>query len=198
LCLRPLTLADGPRLRDLVGDRRVAATTAQIPHPYPDGAAEAYIRTHEPAAAAGTAFTFGVTLTGTRTPGRENDPSETGYLVGAIVLRVTEDPDERRGELGYWVGVPYWNKGFATEAVRAVLDFGFSRRHLHRITAYHFCNNPASGRVLQKVGMTYEGTLRAHQFKWGEYLDVALYGLLDDEWERLRKPKKAAVALQPA
>ena len=53
---------------------------------------------------------------------------------------------------------------------------------LHRVVAEHFASNPASGRVMQKLGLTYEGTLRRHFNKWGEFLDVAVYGILEPEW----------------
>lgn len=73
-----------------------------------------------------------------------------------------------RAELGYWISIPYRNKGYASEAVRAVIEYGFSKLNLKRIQAVHSINNPASGRVLEKAGMTYEGTLR-------------LYNGIDDE-----------------
>ena len=78
-------------------------------------------------------------------------------------------------------GVPYWNRGYCTEAARAVVAFGFSAWGMHRIQARHYTNNPASGRVMEKIGMTYEGCLRQCVQKWGEYLDVCIYGILEEE-----------------
>ncbi len=76
--------------------------------------------------------------------------------------------------MSYWLGVPYWNQGYGTEAVNAVLAYEFNQWHLHRIYAPHFLNNPASGRVLQKVGMTYEGRMREHyQPRWARIHRVA-------------------------
>jgi RimJ/RimL family protein N-acetyltransferase len=69
--------------------------------------------------------------------------------------------------------------------VREVLKYGFEVLELERIFASHFVNNPASGRILQKVGMKHEGTLRRHILKWGEYLDLELYALLASDY-RLR------------
>jgi RimJ/RimL family protein N-acetyltransferase len=183
LCLRPFTLEDALRVQHLAGDRRIAAVTARIPYPYPDGAAESWIAAHGPAAERGEAFDFAITLTGTRTPGRENDPADTGHVVGAVGVIMAGEPGEARAALGYWIGTPYWNKGFATEAARAVVDFAFSRRHLHRLTADHLAVNEASGRVMQKLGMVREGVLRSHISKWGEYHDLVCYGLLRTEWE---------------
>lgn len=67
-----------------------------------------------------------------------------------------------RAELGYWISIPHRNKGYASEAVRAVIEYGFSSLNLKRIQAVHDINNPASGRVLEKAGMVYEGTLRQY------------------------------------
>jgi ribosomal-protein-alanine N-acetyltransferase len=107
LCLRPLSLADAPRLQELAGDKRVAQMTALIPHPYPDGDAEKFIRTTADAAAADAQFTWAVTLAGTRTPGREHVIGETGHLIGVMGIGRHGAPEHGRGTLGYWIGVPY-------------------------------------------------------------------------------------------
>jgi RimJ/RimL family protein N-acetyltransferase len=187
-------------VQHLAGDRRVADTTLNVPHPYNDGMAEAWIDGHAFGAAAGRQFDFAITLAGTRTPGREQDVTDTGHLIGTVSLTMTGDRGNERAELGYWIGVPYWNKAFATEASHAVLRFGFERRKLHRILARHFTINPASGRVMQKLGMTPEGVLREHQRKGDAFLDVAVYGILAGEWiERQRTHKlRREPALQPA
>ncbi|HVS73312.1 MAG TPA: GNAT family protein [Phycisphaerae bacterium] len=193
LVLRPFTRSDAVRVQELAGDRRIAAVTAHIPHPYPAGVAETWIASHQPAAQMHGRFTFAITLAGTRTPGRELDLGDTGHLIGSIELRSAEDPDERAATLGYWLGVPYWNRGFVTEAARAVLAFGFERRRLHRIAACHVAQNTASGRVLQKLGMLREGVQRHAVSKWGEWQDLVHYALLGEEWEALtRRPAKSA------
>jgi RimJ/RimL family protein N-acetyltransferase len=179
-------LADAKRVQFLAGDRRIAAMTATIPHPYPDGAAETWINSLPALAEAGKGFVFGVTLAGTRTPGRENDPTDTGHLIGTVFVGQHGSPANARGVLGYWIGVPYWNKGFATEAANAVLGYGFTRRGFNRIGADHFAHNPASGRVMEKLGMTREGVLRQYCEKWGHYLDVVTYSILHEEW-RVRR-----------
>jgi RimJ/RimL family protein N-acetyltransferase len=199
LCLRALGLEDAPRIEELAGDVRIAQTTASIPHPYPAGGAEKWLKTLPPLLAQGSLFVFGITLTGTRTPGRENDPADTGHLVGTVGLTITGDPEQERGELGYWIGVPYWNKGFATEAARAVVDFAFARRHLHRLVAHHFSENPASGKVLEKEGLTREGIFREHFFRMGAFHDVVCYGILRTEWEAryLHRTRRYIAARQP-
>ncbi len=168
LLLRPLTLADAADVQRLAGAREIASTTAVIPHPYEDGMAEEWISTHAPALAEGRSITYAITL------------AETGDLCGAIGLSLT--PEHQRAELGYWVGVPYWGRGYCTEAALAVRDLGFSELGLHRVEAVHLARNPASGRVMQKIGMRHEGTLREHVLKWGVFETIECYAILRSEW----------------
>jgi RimJ/RimL family protein N-acetyltransferase len=181
LVLRPFVASDAPRVRELAGDHRVAAFTLRIPHPYPEGAAEAFIASHAAAADKGN-YHFAITLAGTRTPGREFDLGDTGHLVGTVALTTVGNPEDASAELGYWIGVPYWNKGFATEAARALLAFGFRARGFHRIAAMHFAENTASGRVMQKLGMLREGVLRHAAYKEDQWRDLVVYSLLENEW----------------
>lgn len=101
-------------------------------------------------------------------------------LMGAIGLEFNHQ--SRLAELGYWIGVPYWNKGYTTEAARALLEYGFNTLGLNRIQARHMTNNPASGRVMQKLGMTYEGTHRQATRRFGEYQDLAVYAILRGQY----------------
>lgn len=172
LILRPLTLGDAPDVQRLAGAREVAATTLNIPHPYEDGMAEAWIGTHQAAFDAGRLVTLAVTL------------REGGALIGGMGLRM--ELDSARAEMGYWIAVPHWNQGYCTEAARAMLRYGFEERGLHRIGATHLGSNPASGRVMQKIGMTYEGRLRDYVVKWGRFEDLVHYGLLRGAWEARR------------
>jgi len=197
LILRPFTLADAARIQHLAGNIKVASTTLNIPHPYPDGAAESWINTHQPQAEAGENFVFAITLAGTRTPNRELDPSDTGHLIGAINLATHADTNT--AELGYWLGAPYWNKGFTTEAANAALQFAFTRRHVDAVIARHCTANPASGRVMEKLAMTREpGTSFVE--KAGVPLELNKYALTRDQWSRRQyihrwKPLRPARAL---
>ncbi|HKG93136.1 MAG TPA: GNAT family protein [Gemmatimonadaceae bacterium] len=92
--------------------------------------------------------------------------------------------EHARGELGYWVGAGMWGRGYATEAARAVVSFGFATLGLNRIQARHFLRNPASGRVLQKLGMRCEGMHRQAYRRWGRFEDVAVYAILASEASR--------------
>jgi RimJ/RimL family protein N-acetyltransferase len=160
LVLRPLTIDDAADVQRYASAYEIAANTLSIPHPYPVGGAEEWIRNHE-------GETFAIAL-------REGD------FIGTIGLRIK--PDDNRAELGYWIGVPYWGHGYAAEAARAMLAHGFDTLHLNRIFASHFSRNPASGRVLEKIGMKYEGTRRQHHRKWDEYLDAVMYAMLRNEF----------------
>jgi RimJ/RimL family protein N-acetyltransferase len=167
LILRPFTLADAPDVQRYVSDRDVAAMTLSIPHPYPDGGAETWIGTHAAKYADGQRVSFAIT---------ERD---TGTLVGAIGLHVKSA--HGRAELGYWIGKPFWGRGYATEAGRAVIQFGFEVLGLNKIHAAVFTKNPASDRVIRKLGMKWEGRLREHDLKWGAYEDIDVYAVLAKE-----------------
>lgn len=164
LVLRPFRTADADRVQRLAGDRAVADTTLNIPYPYEDGLAEKWISNHRDWFEQNEQAIFAVTL---RTD---------GLLIGAVGLRIDREDD--RAELGYWLGRPYWGHGYCTEAVQSLIAFGFGPLALNRIEAHHFVRNPASGRVMQKVGMTREGRLRQFAKKWDAYEDVDLYAIL--------------------
>lgn len=167
LGLRSFSVADAAAVQHLAGDRKVAVSTLSIPHPYPDGLAENWIRTHPRDFERKKAVTFAITLA-----------NQT--LCGAIGLGLV--PEFDLAELGYWIGVPYWGHGYCTEAAEAIVAYGFETLKLHRIQSTHFSDNPASGRVMQKLGMSYEGCRRQHTLKWGEFKDITLYGLLYEDW----------------
>lgn len=162
LLLRPFTAADAPVVRKLAGEEEVARNTLAMPFPYLEGMAESWISTHLTDFNDGKSVIWAITL------------KDTGEVAGAIGLSL--QLHFLLADMGYWIGKQYWNKGYCTEAVRKVLDFGIRQMNLHKISASHFGNNPASGRVMQKAGMTYEATLRSHMFHWNEYKDLVYYG----------------------
>jgi [ribosomal protein S5]-alanine N-acetyltransferase len=141
LLLRPFALEDAARVQFLAGDARIAAVTANVPHPYLDGIAERWIATHQENWERGELAAFAVTQ------------KESGLLIGCIsIMRCNQEP-----EIGYWIGVEYWNNGYATEACLAITDFATSALTLTRLCARHLSRNPASGRVLVKAGFTHVG-----------------------------------------
>lgn len=169
LTLRAYAPSDIPALMPLIGAREVAATTLRIPHPFTDSDARSFMTATQEELANGSALRLAVVLRGSDT------------LCGGAGLRI--EPDHRRAELGYWIGVPYWGNGYATEAAEAMVKHGFETLGLHRIFASHVTNNPASARVLKKIGMRYEGRHRGHILKWGEFLDLDMYGMVASDTE---------------
>jgi RimJ/RimL family protein N-acetyltransferase len=178
LMLRAFRMDDAPRVRALAGEREIAANTTHIPHPYEEGLAEAWIGAQAERRSRDEAVVFAVQLRGDLDSGSD-DTLRPGELVGAVGLEL--DQENRQAELGYWIGKPYWGRGLATEAARAVLRYGFEDLRLNRVHANHFLHNASSGRVLEKIGMVREGCRREHVRKWGRFLDVVLYGVLADE-----------------
>jgi RimJ/RimL family protein N-acetyltransferase len=170
LRLRPFRQSDAPDILRLVGDREVAATTLRIPHPYEEGMAEAWLAVQEEELEQGRGVHFAIL--------RRSDEA----FVGAIGLSLQSE--HARAELGYWIGRPYWHQGYATEAAAAVIRYGFDVLGLNRILAHHMARNPASGRVMQKLGMQREGLLRQHVWKWGQFEDVVVYAILREEIDR--------------
>ena len=172
LTLRPFVPDDAFDVERLAGAREIADTTLNIPHPYPHGGAAQWIALHGPAWNEGTSVTFAVVT------------NETGKLVGAVSLTIKRE--FARGELGYWIAKDHWSSGFATEASEAILEFGFGALGLHRIQAHHLVRNPASGRVMQKLGMQQEGIERDAVIKWGRHESIVLYSILEPEWRESR------------
>ncbi len=132
--------------------------------------AEEWISTHLPKHEAGELVNFAITVV------------ESGLLIGAIGMTI--NARFRRAELGYWVGKEYWNRGYCTEASRAVIEYGFRELGLNKIVAHHISRNPSSGRVMTKCGMKKEGSFREHVFKAGRYEDLEGYGILRSDWEK--------------
>jgi ribosomal-protein-alanine N-acetyltransferase len=125
------------------------------------------------------------------------DPNRTSYelainvkpgsvAVGAIGVRV-KSAENREGELGYVLHPVYWGKGYVAEAAQRMLEFGFEELKLHRISAFASPENAASLRVLMRLGMRHEGTLRQNVRVKHGYRDSALHAILSDEWRATPK-----------
>lgn len=183
LVLRPFELGDASRVRELAGDRDVAATTRLIPHPYPEGMAEAWISTLPTGYQAGRGASFAMVL-------------KEGPLIGSIGLMVSQA--DQHAEMGYWVGKEYWNRGFCTEAAKAVLEYAFETLRLERVFANYMARNLASGRVLAKIGMRIEGCLRRHRGKWGQFEDLMVCGVLRGEFVAARAASRVQLGAADA
>ena len=110
----------------------------------------------------------------------------TGIVIGTIGFIWYSD-ENRSAELGYSFSREYWNRGFATQALQAVIDALFRSLPVNRLEAQHDVRNPASGRVMEKCGLRQEGILRSRILNKGEYVDVALYALLRSDWENAQR-----------
>ena len=165
LVLRPLVAADAGAIERHAGRFEVAGTTVNIPHPYPPGGAAAFIAAQHDAWREDRGATWAVTL----------DGALIGLIGSPQLVRA-----HARTRLGYWIAPEEWNRGYATEAARAFIDWAVADG-FHRIEADHLSRNPASGRVMQKVGMVHEGRLRAYYRRFDVFEDVELYALIAGE-----------------
>ena len=139
LTLRPIELEDAARVIIFTREPDIARMVSVMPNPQPLIAAEGYILISMARRALGRDFVFAIDLPG-------------AGLVGVVGAH----PKPDRVEIGYWVGKPYWGRGYATEAARAAADFA-AALGVGPVTARHFADNPASGRVLAKAGFVYTG-----------------------------------------
>ncbi len=169
LALRELRDSDASAVARGAGDKRVANYLIQVPSPYPVSLAKRWVIGRREWWDLGRGLTLAVT--------RRDEPDR---LLGTVSLR--RYVRDRRAEIGYWLAVPAWGQGIATEAVRAIVDFGFRELVLARIYAQVIAGNDSSIRVLEKIGMAREGVKRQHVRKGHRLHDVVLFGLLRGEW----------------
>jgi ribosomal-protein-alanine N-acetyltransferase len=173
LRLRAFATTDIPRLVALANDYEVASKTLNIPHPYTEADAHHWLHLTQQGAAQQSAYSFALELLA------------TGEFIGGMGLTLERRFD--RAEVGYWLGRPHWGLGLATEALAAVLHFGFDVLKLNKLYATHFAGNLASGRVMQKNSMVKEGELMQHAKRDGQYHDLWQYRLTSYEYTQLRK-----------
>ena len=150
LLLRPPRPSDAGALGHYCNDPRLARMTSNIPHPYPPGAAEAYLESIASGRLDEEVWVMDAT------------PAEWSEVVGLITFR------PKTGEIGYWVGVPFWGTGFASEAVEGLVDHLFRTRGVGRITAEVQAENEGSLRVLEKAGFRRTGEKRLYSVARGE------------------------------
>lgn len=106
---------------------------------------------------------------------------ETNEAIGSISIVKLEDKN-KSCEIGYCIGSKYWNQGITTEAFQNVIDYLFREVGINRICAKHDIENIASGQVMKKCKMTYEGTLREVKFSNNRFCSLSVYSLLKNEW----------------
>ncbi len=106
----------------------------------------------------------------------------TNELIGNCGIRL-DRPNDFQADIGYELDPKHWNRGYATEAAHAIVDFGFSRFRLHRVWSWCVADNVGSAHVLEKLGMRREGELRQSEFYRGRWWDTWMYAILEDEWQ---------------
>ena len=169
LVLRPFTMEDVPGVVEFAGSEETYRGTLCMPRPYTEEDAVKWISSHNSQFFNGTGMESAITF--------------NRQFMGVVGLSINKE--HNRAEIGYWLGKPYWGKGYTTEAVRAIVRYAFEELELNRITSRHFPHNPASGKVLEKAGFTKEGFLRSEYLKDGKYLDAVVFGYLRQDFRRV-------------
>lgn len=168
LILNQFEVNDIPTLIQYAGDEKIAATTLHLPHPYEEKHAIAWLNMTRQGFEQQKQFSFAIRL------------KATGEFAGGIGIHV--DTANNKAEIGYWIAVPFWGNGYATEANKAILKFGFDTLQLNKIFASHMESNLPSGKVLQKSGMTQEAVLKDEVRKAGQYISLVQYRLTREEF----------------
>ena len=145
-------------------DENIYKTLLNPPYPYTQENAETWLKTREKSKEKGD-YCFKIIN------------KKNNKIIGHISLDCRNNP--KTAEVGYWIEEESWKNGYATEALKAIIKFGFETLELHKICSAYYKDNPASGRVMQKCNMEYEGTQKEQIFKNGIYHDKVLYGIIN-------------------
>jgi RimJ/RimL family protein N-acetyltransferase len=165
LVLRLFQQSDAEAVTKLCNNYNIYKNTLYLPYPYSIEDALSWIEHHLDNFKANKSYEFAIT------------DKESRELYGAIAL--SNNQNFNNGEIAYWIGEEFWGNGYATEAAQAILQFAFNEKQYHKVFARHFNSNPASGRVLQKLGMKQEGILIDHVRKGNQYEDLVYYGIIN-------------------
>lgn len=176
LTLRKVQADDIPFLIKYANNKAISGNILNVPHPYGEEDAIFWINFVLQGFKNKERFVFAIIS-------RENNE-----FVGAIGLHLGGKHDT--AEMGYWIGEPFWSQGIMTEAVKAVLKFGFEELGLNKIYATHFTDNMASGKVMVNNGMVKEGELKDHYKVDDIYKSVIQYRLLKQEYEEMKTATK--------
>lgn len=179
LFLRPGWAEDAPALAEAINDAAIARMLARVPHPYGLEDARAFL-------AAAQAGDLPSLLIFRRTAGQPR-------LVGGAALTRDGSDDARAAQLGYWIARPYWGLGYATEAARGILAIGFDSLRLTDVTACHHLDNPASGRVLDKLGFVATGVSPSFSLARDAAIPARTYRLSREAWQAPRCRREPAL-----
>ncbi|QSX07367.1 GNAT family N-acetyltransferase [Sedimentibacter sp. zth1] len=165
LLLRMFRSEDAEVVAKLCNNYNVTKSTLNLPYPYSIECALEWFEKHEENFVDDKLYTFAII------------DKNTGELFGCISL--SNNKVHKNGEIGYWIGEEYWGNGYATEATKSMIEFAFDVQEYHRVIARHFVSNPASGRVMQKAGMKYEGEFIDHIYKNDKFESLANYAIVN-------------------
>ncbi|MEM1134226.1 MAG: GNAT family protein [Bacteroidota bacterium] len=168
LILDKIIATDIPNIVQFAGDKKISQTTLNIPYPYNEEDAIFWINLANQGFKGETRYIFAIRL------------ALNNEFIGGISLGIERRFD--RAELGYWLAVPFWNKGFMSEAAKRIVKFGFEVLNLNKILSTHIVENPASGKVMINCGMVKEGELRQHVKKEEKYFDLIQYSITKSEY----------------
>ena len=171
LILRPFKKTDYKKVYEICSDYELVKTTLNIPYPYTEQFAKDFIDCCKQSLKEKKIYELAVCF-------KDNENT----VVGCIKLC----PERaKRAEIGYWIDRKFWGQGIATEAAKAIINFGFENLKLNSIYARHFDMNPASGKVMKKCGMKYVGIMRQHESRFDKFYDVIYYDILADDWKNI-------------
>ncbi|MDG4850674.1 GNAT family N-acetyltransferase [Peribacillus frigoritolerans] len=165
LVLRIFQKSDAVAVTKLCNNYNIYKNTLYLPYPYTIEDALSWIEHHLDNFYANKSYEFAIT------------DKESGKLYGAIAL--SNNQKFNNGEIAYWIGKKFWGNGYATEAAQAILHFAFEEKQYHKVFARYFNSNPASGRVMQKLGLKKEGILIDHVRKENRFEDLVYYGIIN-------------------
>lgn len=161
-CVRSLVGTDAESIATYANNRRISINLRdRFPYPYTRADAEGF-------------------LAAARAQQLETDfaIASRSEVIGGIGFHPQSDVHRLTAEVGYWLGEPFWGRGIATAALRALTEWVFATTPLVRLYAHVFEWNPASARVLEKAGFTLEGRMRSSVIKDGKIIDQLMYGIL--------------------
>ena len=167
--LRTIESKDIDSITKYCKDRLVSRWLLRVPYPYKRKDAEDFIKRNRKKELKGEARRFGIEI--------------DGEIVGVCSLE-SIDLKNKNAELGYWLGKPFWKKGYMTEAVKMVVEYGFKKMKLERIYASALDVNIGSQKVLKKLGFKKEGISRKEIFKNNRWYNRLWFGLLKDEYKK--------------
>ncbi len=159
LLLRSFLNKDAKHVQELAGNFKIAKTTLNIPHPYKDGMAKEWIKTHQKKFEENSQITFAITS------------KKTNHLIGSISLMAIK---EKQAEIGYWIGEPFWGQGYCTEATKALINYAFTKQGLIKLVADHLSSNSASGKVMKKSGI-HRVASKQIKDRFGNLVDSEIY-----------------------